>query len=177
MFATRGYRGAAIDTIAEAAGVSRAGLLHHFPSKVKLLIAVLDRRAQEDTRLAVEIFARHGGSLIETLQAMRRYMAERRGLANLYTILSAESVDPEHPAHDYFVDHYRRARVVMTKWIANEQTHGRLTDAMGAERLASLALAVMDGLRLQEELEEDAVDVEQTLTEFLQLLTTSAGRV
>lgn len=172
VFGARGYRGAAIDTIAADAGVSRAGLLHHFPSKAKLLVAVLDRRAREDTRLATEMFALHHGSLIETLRGMRSYMAERRGLANLYTILSAESVDPDHPAHEYFVEHYRRARTVMTNWIANEQTHGRLTDAIAPEQLASLALAVMDGLRLQEQLEQDAVEVDQTLAGLLKLLIT-----
>lgn len=170
-FAARGYRGASIDTIAAEVGVSRQGVLHHFRSKTELLVAVLERRDAEDSVRANEAFARHGGSLIDSLRGANDFFAERRGLAQLYTILSAESVDPEHPAHTYFVDRYRAVRAQFAEWIAIEQAEGRVTTALGPESLASVAIAVLDGLQLQDQLEPGVVDVEATLVELVQLFT------
>src|SRR5262245_24195084 len=87
-FAARGYRGASIDTIAAEVGVSRQGVLHHFRSKTELLVAVLERRDEEDSERANEVFARHGGSVIDSLRGLNDFLAQRRGLAQLYTILS-----------------------------------------------------------------------------------------
>ncbi|SPL92724.1 Transcriptional regulator, TetR family [[Actinomadura] parvosata subsp. kistnae] len=49
-FAEHGYRGASLARIAERAGLSQAGLLHHFRNKELLLIAVLDYRDELDAR-------------------------------------------------------------------------------------------------------------------------------
>ncbi|MBN9526601.1 MAG: TetR family transcriptional regulator [Alphaproteobacteria bacterium] len=52
-FAADGFHGAALGAIAGACGLGNAGLLHHFPSKAKLYLAVLDRLAAElEQRLA-----------------------------------------------------------------------------------------------------------------------------
>ena len=73
-FAARGYRGASIDSIAAEVGVSRQGVLHHFPSKVKLLVAVLQRRDEEDTTVATEMMERHAVDadtvLVDLLRAL-----------------------------------------------------------------------------------------------------------
>lgn len=44
-FAAEGFHGVALGAIASACGLGNAGLLHHFPSKAKLYLAVLDRLA------------------------------------------------------------------------------------------------------------------------------------
>jgi AcrR family transcriptional regulator len=46
--ATNGYQGSSLAGIAEAAGLTTAGLLHHFPSKEQLLVAVLAERDRSD---------------------------------------------------------------------------------------------------------------------------------
>ena len=48
LFAATGYRGTSLADVAQAAGLSNAGLLHHFPSKEQLLIEVLRRRDEAD---------------------------------------------------------------------------------------------------------------------------------
>src|SRR6476661_10532002 len=47
-YATNGYSGSSLAGIAAAAGLTTAGLLHHFPSKEELLIAVLQERDRQD---------------------------------------------------------------------------------------------------------------------------------
>ena len=54
-FAARGYRGASLDMIATRIGVTRQALLHYFPSKVKLLLAVLELREQQDAERFIQL--------------------------------------------------------------------------------------------------------------------------
>lgn len=169
-FATRGYRGTSIDSVAAEVGVSRQGVLHHYPSKVALLIAVLERRDELDGARAAQAIEQHGGSVLETLQALMRRTPEDQALGRLFTILSAESTDPDHPAHDYFVARYDRARTLTTEWMAAEQAAGRLPAEVAPDRLASLILAILDGLQLQNHLAVGSVDFDATLSDLMRLL-------
>src|SRR4051812_37727641 len=48
-FSREGYQCAAIADVAKDVGLSLPGLLHHFPTKVDLLLAILDKRDLEST--------------------------------------------------------------------------------------------------------------------------------
>jgi AcrR family transcriptional regulator len=169
-FATRGYRAASMDTIAAEVGVTRQGLLHHFPSKVKLLMAVLELRDEDDAALLATLRKRDE-PLVEILLAMFRRHSQQPSLAQLFTVLSAESTDPEHPAHQWFVERYRRGRTIVAEWVASEQAQGRITSAIAPEPLTTAVLALMDGLQLQEQLEPEPLDIEQPLADLMALLT------
>jgi AcrR family transcriptional regulator len=169
-FAARGYRGTSLDMIAADVGVSRQGLLHYFPSKVELLLAVLELRDREDTERHIAFSERHDWSIRLTLGEIVRYNATRPGLGQLYTVLSAEGVDPAHPAHDWFVERYRRLRAGLVEWIASEQAGGRMQTTMVPERVAVVILAVLDGLQLQSLLEPGAVDSERVLDDIMRFV-------
>src|SRR4051794_39294390 len=47
VFSRRGYNGASIDEIANAAGISKALIYEHFPSKKDLHVSLLERHVQE----------------------------------------------------------------------------------------------------------------------------------
>src|SRR3954449_3155308 len=47
VFSKRGYNGASIDEIAQAAGISKALIYEHFPSKRDLHVSLLERHTQE----------------------------------------------------------------------------------------------------------------------------------
>src|SRR3954470_23546436 len=47
VFAKRGYNGSSIDEIAQAAGISKALIYEHFPSKKDLHVSLLERHTQE----------------------------------------------------------------------------------------------------------------------------------
>src|SRR3954471_20143354 len=163
-FAARGYRGASLDMIAAKIGVTRQALLHYFPSKVKLLLAVLELREQQDTERFLGLAAQHGWSFAELFPAIIRHYTEHPELTRLHTVLAAEAVDPEHPAHTWFVERYRRIRSQMTAGIAAQQAAGRLSTDISPEARAAALLALLEGLQLQALLEPGAVDVEQAVS-------------
>lgn len=58
LFAERGFAGTSLSSIATAAGLGNAGLIHHFPSKAALYRAVLEKIAADlDTRDAAALGA------------------------------------------------------------------------------------------------------------------------
>ena len=69
VFSRRGYNGASIDEIAQAAGISKALIYEHFPSKKHLHVSLLERHVQQifvrlaetaDTREPGEVRLRAG---------------------------------------------------------------------------------------------------------------------
>src|SRR3954454_21911458 len=69
VFSRHGYNGASIDEIAQAAGISKALIYEHFPSKKDLHVSLLERHTQEifvalartaDTRDPGEVRLRNG---------------------------------------------------------------------------------------------------------------------
>ena len=109
VFATRGFRGASLATIAKRVGMSEPGLLHHFASKEELLLELLKLRDQHDDERIAEARAAHA-HVLDVLLALCRQNEERPGIVRLFTILAAESVDDDHPAHDWFLARYGERR-------------------------------------------------------------------
>jgi AcrR family transcriptional regulator len=65
LFSRRGVRDVGIDEVIERAGVAKATLYRHFPSKDDLVIAFLERREQRWTLAWVEAEARRRGTTPE----------------------------------------------------------------------------------------------------------------
>src|SRR5207302_6754941 len=65
MFSARGVRDVGIDEVIERAGVAKATLYHHFPSKDDLVLAFLERREQRWALEWVETEARERGTTPE----------------------------------------------------------------------------------------------------------------
>ena len=68
LFSENGYDGVSMRRIAEAAGVSKANIYHHFASKEALFFAIMRRSAQELTSL-IENLAEGGGTFEHRLRA------------------------------------------------------------------------------------------------------------
>lgn len=65
LFSRRGVRAVGIDEVIDRAGVAKATLYRHFPSKVDLVLAFLERREQLWTLGFVEAEARRRGNTAE----------------------------------------------------------------------------------------------------------------
>src|ERR1700754_711986 len=125
-FATHGFRGVSLATIAEQAGISEAGLIHHFPTKADLLLAVIEHYEARSVELAQAAMERSEGSYASALLAIAAHHEQDPTFIRLFTVLAAESVNPEHPAHTWFVERYDRVRQGVVDALTGEQERGRV---------------------------------------------------
>src|SRR5919112_34451 len=109
LFAVQGFRGASLAAIAARVGLSEAGLLPHFPSKEHLLLELLELRHERDGERVAREIANHT-TMLDALLALCRDNQRSPGLVRLFTILAAESVDTDHPAHDWTAERYAGLR-------------------------------------------------------------------
>jgi AcrR family transcriptional regulator len=165
-FAKHGFRGASLATIAQQVGLSQPGLLHHFPSKEDLLLEVLRLRHERQFEWVARKLE-EADSYADALLELCAANAQTPGLVRLFTVLAAESVDDDHPAHESFRERYRGLRERATSRFLAEQRDGRLTADVDPETLAIQVLALFDGLQLQWLLEPDAIDMVEVLRDFL----------
>jgi AcrR family transcriptional regulator len=169
VFASRGFRGASLATIATRVGLSEPGLLHHFRSKEELLLELLELRDQHDLERIERAFEAHA-ELLDVLLELCRQNAVRPGIVRLFTILAAESVDDDHPAHDWFLARYRQRRRELVGALASEQREGTIAADLDVDIVAPQILAMFDGLQIQWLLEPDSVDMVAVLEDFLDRL-------
>jgi len=149
VFARAGYRSAALATVADAADLTQPGLLHHFPSKERLLTAVLAARDVDDTARMREVWSRNGHDTLAALRDLVAHNATRRDLVQLFTVLVGEAVSAGHPAHPYFVTRYERVREATRSRLAANQADGVFRADLDPAAVATLLIAVMDGLQIQ----------------------------
>ena len=168
VFGARGYNNGALAEIAELAGMTHAGVLHHFGSKEGLLIAVLQYRDGEEVagiarreQLTGKAFLGH---LIDTVKENET----RRGVVQAYAVLSAESVTDGHPAQDYFRGRTRGLREKIVG-VINEATDFA-ADQQEVQDTASALIAVMDGLQVQWLFEPSTVNMPRIVAMVLEEL-------
>lgn len=143
VFAENGYQKTSIRELAEAANLSQAGLLHYFGSKEELLVAILDRREQENQQEGSD-----HDDLDRFFEVVRRNVAVP-GLAQLFAVMSTCAIEASHPAHEFFLDRNERLRRRLGDAILARQEAGEITSALNAARIATLLIATADGLQVQ----------------------------
>jgi len=120
LLARNGWRNTTLAQIAGEAGVTPAGLLHHFESKEQLLHAVLDARDLDD-----DIHADRAGDLIGEIAQVADRFARAPELIGTFTVLLAENILPDAPLHDRMLARYRAATQIVADLIRRGQAAGR----------------------------------------------------
>ncbi|MBH0242672.1 TetR/AcrR family transcriptional regulator [Streptomyces bacillaris] len=168
VIAERGYRGATLGAVAERVGLTQQGLLHYFPTKEALLVAVLEDRDRWDTGGGGR-GGEDGAWRLELLGSLVEYNAMRPGIVQTFSALLGESVTEEHPAREFFTRRYTQVRAGMAATLRAEYGE-TLPGGLTPERAAVLLVAVMDGLQYQWLLDPEAVDMPGAFEDFLGLL-------
>lgn len=159
-FSEYGFRGTTLAMVADSVGLTEAGVLHYFPSKIHLLQGVLEYRDQKDFekyKALIDVKKEGFGELFALLEA---YYAEDKKfpeLVQLFIVLVGESIRSEHPSHDFFVDRYQRIRGIFIEQF--QMLSGpEIRSDVDLHHLATLVVAVLDGLRIQWLLEPEEID-------------------
>jgi AcrR family transcriptional regulator len=171
VFAQSGYRNGSLREIAERVDMSEAGLLHHFPSKSALLLALLEHRDARSREL-VDLESETGLETLAGLVRLARYNADRPGVVELYCVLSAEATSPSHPAHEYFVERYRSMRQSIGATLEEVRRAGYLHDGVDPYRAACRLVAIWDGLQVQWLLDRESLDMADDLADYLHRILT-----
>lgn len=160
LFSHDGYGDTSLRDIAEAVGVSKSTLLHHYPSKELLLSAVLAERDSAIRERGEILTSDRAGDLLRGIPDGARVNAlEEPGLIQVYAVLSCEAVPVSHPAHDYFTERFSSAIAYFTELFRLAQADGDLPEHRDPAREAIWLIAMWDGLQYQWLYDRDAVDV------------------
>ena len=146
VFSESGFRDGSLRTVVERAGMTHAGMRHHFPTKVDLLEAVLQWREEESLERA-RLSHPVGIDVIRAWINSVGENSERPGLVELEAVLSAEAISADNPAHEYFHDLYRRAESLLTRAFATMAEAGELRPEIEPPVAARLLLSTTLGLQ------------------------------
>lgn len=169
-FAQKGFRGAKMVDIAQAAGLTGPGLLHHFPSKTHLLMEVLKERDRIHKEQTDETLQKNNNDILEVAAELVEQNQATPGIIQLFNLLVAESISPEHPAHGYFKQRYHNGREAWVQIIAQGQAQGDIRSDISADDLGVLLLAMMDGLQVQWLMEPEKIEMARIFRVFVNLL-------
>lgn len=158
-FAQKGFRGAKMADIAKAADLTEPGLLHHFPSKTHLLMEVLKERDRIDSERMQTTLQKNGNRFLEAGVELVEHNQTVPGLVQLFNLLVAESISPDHPAHEFFIERYHRERERWVQAIGQAQQAGEVRSDISPETLAVLIFAMMDGLQVQWLMEPEKINM------------------
>ncbi|WP_382306882.1 helix-turn-helix domain-containing protein [Herbiconiux sp. UC225_62] len=165
VFAERGYNAGSFQAVADRVGMSQTGLLHYFPAKSDLLLAVLQRR-DEVSDTVVEPSA----GFAESVLLKARANESIPGVIQLYAVLSGEATTTGHPARAYFTTRFERLRTGTAAELRALQQEGVLSPRVDVAIAAASLAALWDGLQLQWLLAPDEVDVVACLRDYLDAL-------
>jgi len=146
VFAAKGFHAGTLGDVAALAGMSQAGVLHHFGSKEDLLRAVLDQRDNLDSS---EARAAYGLDYFRHLITVAKLNESRRGIVQAYVVLSAEAATEGNPGTDYFAGRFEWLRGLV---MGELRKLSPVDDPLSEPELtvaASNIIALMDGLQTQ----------------------------
>ncbi len=155
-----GWRNTTLAQIAREAGVSAAGLLHHFESKEQLLHAVVDARDADDAA-----HADWTGDLLQQLARAGDRVERAPELVGTYSVLLVENLMPDAPLHDRLMDRQRAAVRIITDLIADAQASGRYRNDFDPAVKAVQIVSLVNGLEISWLL-DPSVPLQEALREY-----------
>lgn len=165
----RGFHGATMVAIAERAGLTRAGVLHHFESKEHLLAAAMESRYAEN-RLWFRSQIEAGAGILDIFVELMERQIRRPEAATLLLVLASASTDADHPAHDWYHTRYTFFREATPEHIRDEQARGLIRTDLDPLLTGIQLVALMEGLLLQWLNEQDAFDPVAAMRAFTDML-------
>jgi AcrR family transcriptional regulator len=181
-FADTGYYGTSIDDIAARAGLSKGAIYHHFQSKREILLYLFEE-------WSADLLARWRsiGERSDPLEALSQDTLEALNLVEDIVPLSRAGLEfCSHAVRDddlrlRMAGVYADARRYLTGLIEEARQQGLVGD-VNAQLMATVLIAMFEGLFLLKAIDPEAIDVaaawrEGTSAVLRGLTSTAAGKV
>ncbi|MFF7062634.1 TetR family transcriptional regulator [Pseudomonas sp. NPDC008258] len=172
VFAKDGYAAASMRDVAELAGITTVGLLHHFPNKVSLLRALINRRDQRVTEqfdtLEIEPTLE---SFLTFVRMSMAFSVQSLPECQAAMMINIESLSEQHPAWPWYKEKFKLTHTHAQAHLATLVEQGQVRADVDVKTLATEVFAVMDGLQIQWLRAPEQVDVGATLDAYLKRLT------
>jgi AcrR family transcriptional regulator len=159
-----GWRNTTLAQIAKEAGVSAAGLLHHFESKEQLLHAVVDARDVDDDTHA----DRTGDFLVALARAGER-VDRAPELVGTYSVLLVENLMADAPLHDRLLARQRAAVDIIADLIRQGQQSGKYRDDFDPALKAVQIVSLVNGMEISWLL-DPSIPLQEALQEYARSL-------
>jgi len=168
-FAVGGFNSVSLADIAAEVGITQAGILHYFPTKAALLLAVLQEREAQNVAARDERIAA-GEQRLRAFVASLADNDKRPEIVQLFVILAAESTAENHPGHAWFRERNVNLMATMTEAVRACIYEERLPPGVDAQVVARWLLALSHGLGAQWVYDTKAFGRAEHVQLFLQLL-------
>jgi AcrR family transcriptional regulator len=173
VFARDGYLGASMRDVAQIAGITTVGLLHHFPNKVALLHALLDRRAKR-------VIERFGDlQTAPTLAGFLQFLRLSMGFSvadpcecQASVMINTESLSDTHPAFAWYQEKFDIVHGHAQAHLASLVDKGEVRADLDVKAMAQEIFSMMDGLQIQWLRGRERVDVMHVFEHYLRRLAT-----
>lgn len=159
-----GWRNTTVAQIAKEAGVTPAGLLHHFESKEQLLHAVVDARDADD-----DAHADRSGDLIEEIARVGERIYRAPQLVGTFAVLLVENLEPDAPLHDRLHTRHKMAIDIVAQLIRRGQRSGQYRNDFDPALKALQIVSLVNGLEISWLL-DPSVPFQETIREYAQSL-------
>jgi len=169
LFGARGFNDVGIAEIAAEVGITPAGLLHHFPTKAALLLAVLQERELRVEQTLTRYLEEKDDFITAFLQILEDN-EKSPGLVQLFAVLSAESLSSTHPGHTWFVSRYEDTISSAAAHLSTMIDASALPPGVSTETIARWMHGLADGLRIQWLLNPGSLNRHETVAQFAALL-------
>lgn len=149
LFGEQGFAATSVRDIASRAGLTHAGLLHHFPSKDGMLVRILQFREEQDASLVDKYSGAGDDQLFAWILDVIEANILHPDRVHLFVKLSAEATTDDHPAHDYFVKRYARVvGIIADAFTVHFSLRPPVVEIAPLDAARAL-VALMDGLQIQ----------------------------
>jgi AcrR family transcriptional regulator len=172
-FTRSGYAQTPMAQIAADVGISERGLLHHFPSKKHLLLAVAARRFAFAVQWVADVPDDGGIRALRALRELTAHFLEQPGLIELFVLVTAEAADRSSPAFALYSEQYERAVRDLEADFRRGVESGLLRGEVDYLVLARRCIAICDGLQLQWVLSGGSMDLMGQLDAYLDEVATA----
>ncbi len=175
LFAANGIRGTSLATVADAVGLTEAGVIHHFPSKDALVLAVLAHRDNADPDAEADV-AQPGGGLesLRRIPRLAQVLLDQPVLMRFDSVVGGESIAEGGAVLDYFRDRMRHIRQALCRMLREGIQRGDLRKDIDVEGVATEIVAFMDGIQTQWLLDPKRIDL---LNAYQQYFDKLAGQL